>query len=225
MGENPALAEHTIGYLSHYYGCASDTFIRVEVQQLRKIGFEVHTFSVRAPDNDEVVSDAIFRERQGTEDLLGGGALRLIRATLFQALARSSHFARALHLAIRMGTPGFRGRVWPMTYLIEACLFAERMKAKGIKHLHAHNGYTPASVAMLASILSGIPYSLTIHGSTEFDMPLTLALDEKIGRAAFTVAISGFGRSQLMRWSRPQHWHKIHVIRCSRSFVSLNLLL
>ena len=43
--------------------------------------------------------------------------------------------------------------------------------------------------ASLASVLSGIPYSLTIHGPTEFDMPGSLALDEKIGRAKFTVAI------------------------------------
>ena len=56
-------------------------------------------------------------------------------------------------------------------------------------------------VAMLASILSGIPYSLTIHGPGEFDRPTLLALDEKIRRAAFVVAISEFTRSQLYRWA------------------------
>src|SRR5262249_28332865 len=63
-------------------------------------------------------------------------------------------------------------------------------------------------------VLSDIPYSLTIHGPTEFDMPILLAFDEKIARSMFTVAISNFGRSQLMRWCTAEHWDKIHVVRC-----------
>ena len=210
-------SKQTIGYLSHYYGCASDKFIRVEVRQLRKLGFNVQTFSIRAPDDDELVGTDVLRERQATEDLLGAGVLSLIGNTVFLAMSRFGRFAQTLSLAIRISTPGLRGRLWPMAYVVEACFLAQRMQGKGVQHLHAHNGYTPAAVAMFASLLSGIPYSLTIHGSTEFDTPLTLALNEKIGRSKFTVAISGFGRSQLMRWSGAKHWHKIHVVRCGVS--------
>ena len=70
---------------------------------------------------------------------------------------------------------------------------------------------------MLASVLGGVPYSLTIHGPTEFDMAGSLALDEKIGCAKFTIGISQFGRSQLMRFSRVGDWPRIHVVRCALS--------
>jgi colanic acid/amylovoran biosynthesis glycosyltransferase len=203
----------TIAYLTSLYGRAGDTFIRVEVEQLRKLGFTVETFSIRAPSENEIVSDAVRRERQGTEDLLGTGIFSLVGSALSLAISRPFRFARTLCLAIRIGTPGLRGRLWPMAYLLEACVLARRMQTKGVKHLHNHIGQNSAAVAMLASLLSDIPYSLTIH-STEFDVTETIALKEKIARSMFTVAICSLGRSQLMRWSAPEHWHKIHVVRC-----------
>ena len=42
--------------------------------------------------------------------------------------------------------------------------------------LHNHIGEGSASVAMLASLLSDIPFSMTIHGPSEFDRPTQLAL-------------------------------------------------
>ena len=86
---------------------------------------------------------------------------------------------------------------------------------------------------MLASALTEIPWSLTIHGPTEFQMHETLALDEKIARAKFTVAISDFCKSQLMRsWSVParssttvaynsSRWRRI--IGCLRSISGVRL--
>jgi glycosyltransferase involved in cell wall biosynthesis len=41
-----------------------------------------------------------------------------------------------------------------------------------------------------------------------------LKLGEKIARAAFVVAVSEYGRSQLYRWSAYPDWHKIHVVHC-----------
>jgi glycosyltransferase involved in cell wall biosynthesis len=204
----------TIAYLTSQYGRSGDTFIRGEIEQLRTLGFTVHTFSIRTPSKDEMVSEAVRRERHTTEDLLGAGLTFLIGSTLVLAISRPLHLARALHLAIRIGTPGLRGRLWPIAYLLEAGLLARRMQSKGIKHLHNHIGQNSAAVAMLASVLSDIPYSLTVHGPTEFDIPMMLALDEKIGRSKFTVSISSFGRSQLMRWCATKHWNKIHVVRC-----------
>src|SRR5439155_26884638 len=53
-----------------------------------------------------------------------------------------------------------------------------------------------------------------VHGPEEFDHPEALALDEKIEHAAFVVAVSSFGRSQLYRWCPPAQWGKIRVVHC-----------
>jgi len=53
-----------------------------------------------------------------------------------------------------------------------------------------------------------------VHGPEEFDKPDSLSLGEKIEGAAFVVAISDFGRSQLFRRCSYGHWSKIHIVRC-----------
>ena len=53
-----------------------------------------------------------------------------------------------------------------------------------------------------------------MHGPEEFDDPAGLSLDIKIAHAAFVVAISQFGRSQLFRWAGFDHWPKIQVVHC-----------
>ena len=120
----------------------------------------------------------------------------------------------AVRLAAEHRCAGLKGRLLPLAYLVEAAYLAERLRAKRVEHLHNHIGEGSASVAMLASLLSDIPFSMTIHGPSEFDRPTQLALGEKIRRAAFTVAVSEFTRSQLYRWSDPADWPKIHVVHC-----------
>ena len=68
--------------------------------------------------------------------------------------------------------------------------------------------------ALLCREMGGPPFSFTAHGPEEFDKALGLGLDEKIRRAAFVVAISEHGRSQLCRWVPYEEWSKIQVIRC-----------
>jgi glycosyltransferase involved in cell wall biosynthesis len=67
---------------------------------------------------------------------------------------------------------------------------------------------------MLAHALGGPPYSFTVHGPECFDKPQALKLADKIRQAAFVVAISSFGRSQLYRWIKNEYWHKVKVIHC-----------
>jgi glycosyltransferase involved in cell wall biosynthesis len=41
-----------------------------------------------------------------------------------------------------------------------------------------------------------------------------LGLGEKVGRAAFVVAVSSYGRSQLFRWVDHAYWPKVKVVHC-----------
>ena len=204
----------TIAYLTSLYARASDTFIRGEVAQLRALGHTVHTFSIRRPGAEEMVSDEVRRERAATEDILEAGGFRLAMAPLRELARSPRRFLRAAALAAKVGTPGIKGRLWPLLYLVEASYLAGRLRAKGVRHLHNHLGRNSAAVAMIASELAAIPHSLTVHGPTEFDEPAALALGEKVKRSAFTVAISAYGRSQLCRWSASGDWPKVRVVHC-----------
>jgi glycosyltransferase involved in cell wall biosynthesis len=203
-----------LAYLTSVYARASDSFVRAEVAELRARGHTVHTFSIRRPAESEGVTDAIRAEQEHTDYVLSHGAGALARAAATRFVRSPAAFVRGLRLAGRIGAPGLRGRLWPFAYLIEAAYLAERLEGLGVEHLHDHIAEGSASVALLASELSGVPFSVTVHGPGEFDHPGSLALETKVARAAFFVAISHYARAQLLRWARPEDWGRIHVVRC-----------
>ena len=119
-----------------------------------------------------------------------------------------------MRLAARTGNPGITGRMKQVAYLFEAALLAQQLQQRGVRHLHNHIGANSAHVAMLASGLSGIPYSLTIHGPHVFFALHQLALGEKIARAAFTACIGNFCRSQCEIVAPPEAWDRLKIVRC-----------
>lgn len=209
-----APAVSRIAYLSSTYARASDSFIREEVAALRRRRLSVDTFAIRAPGSSELVSDEIRACYGETTYILSIGMPSLALATLQIAITHPRRFATGLRLAGRLTTPGFRGRVWPWLYLVEAGFLALELRRRKIQHLHNHIGEGSAAVAVLAGALADIPYSMTIHGPGEWDRPERLALDIKVARASFVIAISDYTRGQLLRWCAPADWEKIHVIRC-----------
>jgi glycosyltransferase involved in cell wall biosynthesis len=107
-----------------------------------------------------------------------------------------------------------RGKLAHIAYFLEACQLARLLNRQRITHVHAHFGTNPTAVALITKRLAGITYSFTVHGPEEFDRPLALKLTRKIEAAEFVVAISSFGRSQLMRWCSHHEWSKLKVIHC-----------
>jgi colanic acid/amylovoran biosynthesis glycosyltransferase len=202
-----------IAYLVNQYPKVSHSFIRREILALERQGFEVERIAVRGW-GDALVDPDDVRERARTRYALKGGAFGLAGAVLRQFGAAPLRFLRALALASRMGWRA--ARPWPvhMVYLAEACRIAPWLEQAGARHLHAHFGTNSAEVAMLVHALGGPPYSFTVHGPEEFDQPGFLHLAEKIRRAAFVVAISSYGRSQLYRWIGQRDWPKVHVVHC-----------
>jgi glycosyltransferase involved in cell wall biosynthesis len=203
----------TIAYLTGQYARASDTFIRDEVAALRDLGHQVHTFSVRRPEQP-APDEAVAAERRGTDYVLEHGMPRLVRAAGAQVRRRPRRMAAATRLAARVTAPGARGRIWPAAYLVEAAYLAERLDALEVDHLHDHIAEGSAAVAMMASAISGVPFSITVHGPGEFERAPGLALDVKVGRAAFVAAITEYARGEVFRWVRPEDRRKVEVVRC-----------
>lgn len=201
-----------IAYLVNTYPRPSHTFIRREIQALERQGFEIHRFAMRSDrrslkDPDDKAEDRL------TEHVLERGKLALLANGLAMALRHPIRSARALATTWHMGGRA-RLRLKHLIYLFEAATVARRCAELQISHLHAHFGTNSATVACLSHILGGPRWSYTVHGPEEFDAPRALSLGEKCSRAAFTVAVSSFGRSQLCRWTGVQAWPRLKVIHC-----------
>ena len=202
-----------IAYLVNQYPKISHSFIRREILALERQGYQVLRLAMRGWA-DELRDEEDVRERTVTRYVLQDGALALGLDVLRMAVTRPGRFARALVLACRIGWRSDRPLPLHLIYLAEACRIVPWMEAHGARHLHAHFGTNSTEVAMFAGILGGPAYSFTVHGPEEFDKPEFLWLAEKIRRAAFVVAISSFGRSQLYRWAAYADWTKVQVVHC-----------
>lgn len=211
--KKPAPAHGPVAYLVNQYPHASHSFIRREIAALEARGVAVARFSIR-PSGAKLVDSADQVEEGRTTTLLAAGLPAVLAAFAGAALLRPRRWCNALALAVRMGWRSQRGIARHLFYLAEACLLLRRLEQCQARHLHAHFGTNSATVALLTNALGGPSYSFTVHGPEEFDRPDDLSLGLKIERAAFVVAVSEFGRSQLFRWCGAEHWHKVHVVHC-----------
>ncbi|NIF17803.1 glycosyltransferase [Pantoea sp. Cy-639] len=202
-----------IAYFINQYPKVSHSFIRREILALQRQGFEIERIALRGWDA-ELQDAEDLAERDRTRYVLQGGLKGLLRPMLQVLRERPRLFGRALWLALRMGVRADRAWPYHLVYLAEACCLLQWLNAFDAEHVHAHFGTNSTEVAMLASALGGPPYSFTVHGPEEFDKPQFLHLGEKVRRAAFVVAISSYGRSQLLRWVEHAQWRKVKVVHC-----------
>ena len=202
-----------IGYFTAYYPATSHTFIRREIRALETQGVTVIRYAIRTDPQGLVDAEDIIEERR-TRYISRASVAELLRCFISVLLTQPIDAIKTIRLALKIGWRSDRGLLRHLAYAAEAVVLANWCRRDAIQHLHAHFGTNPSVIAMLAHELSGIPFSFTAHGSEEFEKAPLLSLDEKLRRSAFAVCVSSFGRSQLMRWSPPDQWPKIALVRC-----------
>jgi colanic acid/amylovoran biosynthesis glycosyltransferase len=202
-----------IAYFVNQYPKVSHTFIRREIAALERLGLTIERIALRGWDA-EVTDAQDVAERERTRYVLRGGMAGLLLEALPVLAGRPARAWRSLRLALRMARRSERPLAIHLVYLLEACRVLRWLEQARATHIHAHFGTNSTEVVMLAHELGGPAYSFTVHGPEEFDKPEALGLARKVAGAAFVVAISSFGRSQLWRWVASAQWPRIQVVHC-----------
>lgn len=205
-----------IAYLTGEYPRATDTFIQREVFALREHGLEVLTCSIRKTGAEHHVGPEQRQEAKQTFYIIAAARkpLFFLRCHLSAFFCAPGRYFSAIGLALRTAPPGLRAMIYQLIYFAEAVVLADYIKRRGVVHLHNHIATANCTVAMLASTVSAIPFSFTMHGPDIFFEPGKWRIDEKIARARFVACISDFCRSQGMIFSKRVHWAKMHVVHC-----------
>jgi colanic acid/amylovoran biosynthesis glycosyltransferase len=211
-----------IAYFTSMYARASDTFIRNEVLELRRRGHQVSTYSIRREAKDARVGDEVRSEQAGTHYILEQPKWRLLAAFAARVARHPARVIEVFRLASQTRAHGLRSLLMHCAYIVEAAYLAKRLQATGVQILHNHIAENSATIAMYSSMLSGIPFSMTVHGPGIFFQPRLWALGEKVRRSAFTACITHFCKSQCMLFAPEEAWSRLHVVRCAvgKSFES-----
>ena len=184
-------------YFVSEYPAVSHTFIRREIAELERNGIAVLRVSLRR-DERNLVDAADLSERNRTRYILDGNITKLVTAFVHALIRRPRALARACLAAFRMMRRSNRPALFHLAYLAEALVLARWVVAEDVRHIHAHFGTNGTEVAMLCHLLTGVPYSFTVHGPDEFDRPEYLGLPEKVKHAAFVCAVTSFTGSQIL---------------------------
>jgi colanic acid/amylovoran biosynthesis glycosyltransferase len=200
-----------LAYLVSQYPAVNHTFIMREIRGLRQLGIDVRVASVRAPDRSPDRMSEDEREEAGsTYYIRPKGIGAAIRTSLRGLLSMPGPFFSTLAFAIRSSRWNVRSMLQHLRFFSEAVMTGFWMKELGIEHLHTHFAST---VALFTGAMFPIKFSATIHGSGEFEDPAGFLMRDKVRAAHLIIAISSYGRSQVMRSSTPRDWGKISVVR------------
>jgi glycosyltransferase involved in cell wall biosynthesis len=203
-----------LAYLTTKYPAISHTFIEREVRGLRRLGIDVHTFSVRLPEPQDVLSGHHQEAARQTCYLLDSRA-GLLKAQWGGFLRHPLRYLRVLWEAQRLSLPGLKWRGLYTAYALEAVRLARELRRRGLRHVHVHLANNGAMVGLLTCVYDpSLSYSLTVHGPADFFAVEQWRLPEKAQRAVFVRCISEFTRSQLMYWTDPSAWSRYHVVHC-----------
>ncbi|HEY3242201.1 MAG TPA: glycosyltransferase family 4 protein [Phycisphaerae bacterium] len=181
-----------VGYLLRMYPRFSQTFVVNEILELERQGLDVHILALRKPDDGEF-HEAVCRVKARAEyvpETLGG----LVRKLRSRCERRAS--PGALMRAVRC-VLCHSGARW--ADLLQAMLVLRWARKRRIDHLHVHFGTHEATVALLAHLMGGLSYSLTLHAFDIFrDNVDRRLLARKINASRFTNTVSEFNRRYLV---------------------------
>jgi colanic acid/amylovoran biosynthesis glycosyltransferase len=192
------------------------TFVADEIDALRAMGIRVAPVSLNTVEQSGIAHERDRHEYTATLFVKGVAKPRVLRAIAIQFVKRPKRAVRALRLAAEYEPLNLKRLVWRLFYLAEACVLAQHVRSQKVTHIHAHFGGAPSFVAWFASELLGdVPWSFTVHGPHDFFDEGTNQLKDKVAAAAFTVAISDYCRSQLLRIAdAPDASDRVVVVRC-----------
>lgn len=179
-----------IAYLLRMYPRFSQTFIVNEIRELERQGLDLSVVSIRLP-NEGLFHESVCRVKA--------------RAHYIPSTSRGRHRKSAKsHWRQLRRAPG---AYWQAVRTLRSDAQAEWRdfgramyvlrwaKGLGVRHVHVHFGTSEATVALLAHMLGGLSYSLTLHAFDIFrDNVDRSLLAKKINASRFTVTVSEFNR-------------------------------
>jgi glycosyltransferase involved in cell wall biosynthesis len=181
-----------VGYVLRKFPVLSETFILNELLELEARGVSLHLMSLMRPNDPRFHED--LPKLKARISYLPDGLGKLLVYQRRLARADRRRYARTLLFVLRSGRPR------TLRLLLEAGFVANETRRLGLRHLHAHFANEPATVAQLASMLTGVPFSFTAHATDIFKYRTNVkALSCKIESARFVVTVSDFNKGYLRR--------------------------
>jgi len=180
-----------------------ETYIIPEILELQRRGHRVTVIPIRPGravfhGDARLLTDSTIAEPVLSVSILGNALWEVVRAPTL-----------ALRSALLLATSrNVRVLLKNLAVFPKGLWLARIAKRQGVDHIHAHFASTSGTAALVASSLSGIPWSFTAH---RWDISENNLLDKKAQAAKFARAIDVRGGQELATFAGVHH-HGVRVI-------------
>lgn len=236
-------ADCRIGYILKGFPRRSEAFITNEIALLEQMGLRLRLFSafqgevngigphgktIRSPltylpeDNEKTDSGFLLWLMANLPRYFASHR-RLFRTAPHRYM-RTVREAWTLSWRCRSSRLAWPKKVFYKDFLRAGFIAAQVSEAGTIRHLHAHFCHGATTMAMFASLLTGLPFSFTAHAKDIYLPKLNPRdlLQIKLRRAKFVVTCTGANHQHLQAFSSPRApihtiYHGVDTVRFAPS--------
>ena len=155
-----------IGYLAPEFPGQTHAFFWREIQALRKLGVESNLISTKRPLTEITVHDWAAEAQTRTTYMLPLETSDILTILSELVSAGPKKIGRCVKLALTADDCSVSERIRLCFMIAAAAKLSRITKQDGVEHLHVQSCANSANLAMFASVMSGIPYSLSLLGPT-----------------------------------------------------------
>lgn len=201
---------HKIAYIVSRFPHLPETFILREMIYLEKLGWQIELYPLIIQKQQVVHDEARpWLSRSHAVPWFSPGVWK---TNLMKMVGQPHKYFSLLWRVIRENSRSLKFLVRALLLFPRAMWMADRFKATGINHIHAHYATHPALVAWLINQITGITYSVTVHAHDIFvEKPM---LATKLQDSVFVSSISEFNRKYLADLYGPWVEDKTKIVRC-----------
>ena len=186
-----------LGYVIRMFPQVSETFIANEILSLERLGIPLRIYSYRRPQ--EHVTHECVRLIQSPvtylPDPLQNHIAELLSAQLAIARAEPRRYVTTLQ---HVASASISDRsIEPWKRLLQAGHLATLLQQSDVERLHAHFAHGSTHVAMLASMLTGLPFSFSAHARDIYNNASPRLLREKMRAAEMVVTCTRANQEHL----------------------------
>jgi colanic acid/amylovoran biosynthesis glycosyltransferase len=150
-----------IGYMVPAFPGPTHTFFWREIASLRALGADVALLSTRAPSDGECPHAWAGEARRRTFYALRNHGLRRTAGCAMRIGLR--RWGAAFRVILEAEGESLKERARLAVMAIASVPLVDHVMRSGITHLHSQFSYDGANLVLFASILSGVPYSISYH--------------------------------------------------------------
>jgi glycosyltransferase involved in cell wall biosynthesis len=200
--------ELNIAYVIGTYPVLTTTFIDREIKLLQEWGVDLQVVSIRRPQG---LLSAEQRDLQrNVIYLLPVSWPALIAAHLYFALFHLPVYLGTFFYLITRQHPTLKLRIKTLLHFVEGVYAAALIRSQPCDHIHAHFIDRAATVALVASRLLRLPYSVTAHANDIYVNPVLVK--EKLTHAKFVATCTRYNYDYLTSLGAGSFAHKIKCI-------------